>query len=66
MVLVHTCLFPAAANDYSYNMSEQVDIGESNDFNELFSVSKNTNIVDNRSRQDEVTSESRILSSILL
>ena len=56
-------LFSDAANDYSDNMSEQVDMvevkTEPNESDELFSVCKNTNMVDNHSRQDKVTSESK-------
>ena len=57
------------ANDYTDNMSEQVDMveveTEPNESYEMFSVFKNTNMVDNHSRQDEVTSESKIYPSIL-
>ena len=61
-------LFADAANGYSDNMSEQVDMvqvkTETNESDELVSVCKNTNIVANHSRQDEVTSESNFFSSI--
>ena len=44
-------------------MSEQIDMveveTEPNDSDELFSVCKNTDMVDNNSRQDEVTFESK-------
>ena len=49
-------------------MSEQVDMGEvktePNESDELFSVCKNTTIVENHSRQYEVTSEGKIYSLI--
>ena len=61
--------FSDAANDNSENMCEQVDMvevkTEPNESDELFSVCKNTKMVDNHSRQDEVTSESTNLSLIL-
>ena len=45
-------------------MSEQVDMvevkTEPNESNELFSVCKNNNMVENCSRQDKITSESNI------
>ena len=52
-------------------MSEQVDVveikPEFNESDELFSVCKNTNIVDNNSRQTEVTPESKnILEHFLM
>ena len=57
------------ANYYSKNMSEQVDMvevkTEPNESNELFSVCKNNNMVENCSRQDEVISESKICNLIL-
>ena len=50
-------------------MSEQVDMvevkTEPNESDEMLSVCKNTNVVDNHSRQDEVTSESKIYISKL-
>ena len=56
-------LFSGAANDYSDNISEQVDMieikTEPNESNELVYVCKNTNMVDNHSRENEVTSESK-------
>ena len=61
-------LFSDAANYYTANMSEQVDMvevkTEPNESDELFSVCKNTNMVYNHSRLDEVTSESKTYSSI--
>ena len=61
-------LFLDAANDYSDNMSEQVDMievkTEPNESHELFFNCKNTKIVDNHSRQNEVTYESKIYISI--
>ena len=63
-------LFSDAANEYSENMSEQVGMvevkTEHNTSDELFSVSKTTNIVANYSEKDGPTSESRNYSSILL
>ena len=54
-----------AANDYSDNMSEQVDIIEvKTECDELVSHCRNTNIVDNHSIQDEVTYESKIYISV--
>ena len=48
---------------YTNIMSEQVDMvevkNEPNESEELFSICKNTNMVTNHSRQDEVTSESK-------
>ena len=62
-------MFPDITNDYSDNVSGLVDLvevkNEPNESEELFSICKNTNIVTNHSRQDEVTSESKIYSSIL-
>ena len=61
-------LFADAANGYSDNMSEQVDMvqvkTETNESDELVSVCKNTNMVVNHSIQDEVTYESKIYISI--
>ena len=61
-------LFSDTENDYSDNMSEQVDMvdfkTEPNESDELFSVCKNTNMVDNNSKQKEVTSKSKNRSSI--
>ena len=58
-----------AANDYSDNMSEQVDMvevkTELNKSDELFSVCKNTNMLDSHSRNDKSTSESKNYTSIL-
>ena len=55
-------LFSDAANDYSDNMIEQVDMievkTEPNESDELYSVCKNIHMIDNHSRQDEVTSGS--------
>ena len=57
-----------AANYNSDNMSEQVDMveieTEPNEYDELFSICKNTNMVVNHSRQDVPTSESKIYISI--
>ena len=68
IVLVYMFLFLDAANCYSDYMSEKVDMvevkTEPTESDELFSVCKNTNMVDNHSRQDEVTSESKIYGSI--
>ena len=60
-----------AANSYSDNMSEQVDVveikTEPNEFDELFSVSKNRNlIVSNHSRKNETTTRSKHHISIHL
>ena len=59
-------MFPDAAN--SDNMSENVDMVEvrtdSNKSDELFSVCKNINMVDNHSRKDETTSTRMHHSSI--
>ena len=56
-------LFSDDANDYSDNMSEQVDMvevkTEPNESDELFSACKNTNVVAKHSNQDEVTLESK-------
>ena len=56
-------LFSDAANCYSDNMSEQVDMvevkTEPDQSDELFSVCKNTNMVENCSRQDKVPCESK-------
>ena len=58
-------LFLDAANDYSGYMSEQVNIIEvKTECDELVSVCKNTNIVENHSKQDEATSDSKIYISI--
>ena len=47
-------------------MSEQVDIIEvKTECDELVSLCRNTNIVDNHSRQDEVTSESKIYTFLI-
>ena len=55
-------LFSDAANGYSDNMSEQIDMvevkTEPNECDELISDCKNTNIVD-KSSNDETTSESK-------
>ena len=60
-------LFLDAANDYSGYMSEQVNIIEvKTECDELVSVCKNTNIVDNHLRHEEITSESKIYCSIHL
>ena len=63
-------LFSDRANDYSDNMSEQVDMIEveakANESDELFSVCKNTNMVDNDSSNEEITSKSKIYCSIHL
>ena len=57
-------MFLEDANDYSDSMSEQVDMvevqTEPNESDHLNSVFKNTNMVDSRSRQDKVTTESKI------
>ena len=59
-------MFPDAAN--SDNMSENVDMVEvrtdSNKSDELFSVCKNINMVDNHSRKDETTYTRKHHSSI--
>ena len=56
-------LFSDAANDYSDNMIEQVDMievkTEPNESDELFSICKNTNMVANYSSNDRTTSESK-------
>ena len=62
-------MFLDALIDYSDNMSKQVDMVEVKtgpiQSDELLSVCKNTNMVDNHSRQDlKVTFESKIYSSI--
>ena len=61
---LYILLFSYAANDNSDNMSEQVDMvevkTEPNEFDDLNSVCKNTNMVDSHSRQDKVTIESKI------
>ena len=64
---LNICLFiniiSDAANDYSDNMSKQVDMvevkTEPNESDDLFFVCNNTNMATNHSRQDEVTSESK-------
>ena len=52
-------IFPDAANDYSDNMSEQVDMvevkTEPNDSDELFSICENINMVNNHSNPDKTT-----------
>ena len=61
--------FSDVANDYSDNMSEQVDMIEvkiePNESDELFSACKTTDMVDNHSINDRTTSESMIDSTIL-
>ena len=61
-VIVYIYLLSDNANDYSDNMSKQVDMVEvkPNGSNDLFSVCKNTNMVDNHQRNDKTTSESKI------
>ena len=58
-------LFSDAANEYSDNISEQVDMVEAetkpNESDELFT---NTNMVDNNSRNDKAVSESKKYISI--
>ena len=62
-------LFSDVANDYSDNMSEQVDMvevnSEPNESDEMFSVCKNTNMVDNYSRNDKTAYESMKYISII-
>ena len=61
---LHILLFLDTANHYSDNMSEQIDMvevkTETNESDELNSVCKNTNMVNSHSRQDKVTTESKI------
>ena len=61
-------LLSDAANDYSNNMSDQVDMvevkTEPDESDEFFSVCENTNMVTNHSIQHQVTSESKIYGSI--
>ena len=56
-------LFSDVKNNFSDNMSEQVDMvevkTEPNESEELFSFCGNANMVDNNSIQDKVTSESK-------
>ena len=56
-------LFADDENDYSDNMNEQVDMvevkTELNESEELFSVCKNTNMLDNHLTKDKVTSKSK-------
>ena len=60
-------IFSDAANYYSGNISQRVDMVEvKTGSDELFSVCKNTNMVANHSRQNKVTSESKIFSAIHL
>ena len=58
-------MFSDAANDYSYNMTEQVDMvevkTEPDESDDFFSDCKNANMVDNYSRTDKSTSESKII-----
>ena len=53
-----------AANDYSDNMSEQVDVvevkTEPNESDELVSICKITNVVANHSRNHKTTAERKI------
>ena len=62
VVLVNIFLLSDDSHDYSNNMSEKVDIvevkTEPNESDELFSVCKITNRVDNYSKNDKTTSES--------
>ena len=58
-------LFSDAANYYSDNMSEQVEVKtETNESDESFSVCKNTNMVANHPSNDGTTSESKNHNSI--
>ena len=63
MARCNTNLFSDAANDYSENMSEQVDMveikTESNHSDELSSVCKSSNMAANHSIQDATTSKSK-------
>ena len=53
-------LFSDATNDYSNNMSEQVDIVEVKiESDEFFSNCKNTNMFDNLFSNDNITRESK-------
>ena len=53
-------LFSDATNDYSNNMSEQVDIVEVKiESDEIFSNCKNTNMFDNHLSNDNITLESK-------
>ena len=56
-------LFSDAANNYSDNISEQVEIveveTEPDESDELFSLCKNINMVDNHSSDGKTTSESK-------
>ena len=69
---LNNCLYINIAvdgtNDNSDNISEHVDMvevkTEPNKFDELFFVCNNTNMATNHSRQDEVTSESKIQTLI--
>ena len=60
-VIVYMFLFSDSANDYSDNISQQVDMdevkAESNESDEFFSVCKNINMVDKYSSNDGTTSE---------
>ena len=68
MLQLIICLFiriiSDAANDYSDNMSEQVDMvevkTEPNESDELFSFCKITNVVANHSRNRTTTAERKI------
>ena len=59
IVVVFIPVFSDVTNDYSDNMSEQVDMvevkTEPNESDELFSVCKNTNMVENSLRNDSTT-----------
>ena len=69
MIVVYINLFVDTASYYSDVMSEQIDLVEveveTTESDESFSVYKNTNMVDNHSRQDDVISESKICNLIL-
>ena len=69
IILVYVFLLSDSANDYSDNMSEQVDMVEvktkPNESDELLSVCKTTNMVANHRSNDKTRSESKNYISCL-